>query len=367
MDSIKNSEIRVFVSGCYDILHGGHIQFFTEAKALGSHLTVSFASQDVLWHHKMRRSSIPDEHKQALISSLSMVDECVIGLNPKKGLDFIDEWERLQPHILAVTEDDKYSTIKKELCARTGAKYIVLPKTPPKYPPVSTSGIIRSIKAPDEVPLRVDIAGGWLDVPRYAIDGKFVVNCAISPCVSLRDWKYNKKSGLGGSGAFAVLSGRDAVAAEVEELGVGWQDPAIIMETGLCVWHSGPTPKLCFKTDGSMLRGKMLLYWTGQYHDTPAAASNERNYDQIAAASVQAAIAIRTDSFDDLCTAVNMSYKAQLDEGMAALPDIGHAAAKYCGGGWGGYAVYIFTDNEQRNAATKEGDFIVIEPFIRDL
>jgi glycerol-3-phosphate cytidylyltransferase-like family protein len=37
----------VIVSGCYDLLHGGHIQFFNEAKALGgtnATLTISFAS-----------------------------------------------------------------------------------------------------------------------------------------------------------------------------------------------------------------------------------------------------------------------------------------------------------------------------------
>ena len=30
---------KVFVSGCYDILHAGHLQFFEEARALGDHLT----------------------------------------------------------------------------------------------------------------------------------------------------------------------------------------------------------------------------------------------------------------------------------------------------------------------------------------
>ena len=40
--------MRVFISGCYDIVHAGHIQFFREARALGTHLTVSFASAEVL-------------------------------------------------------------------------------------------------------------------------------------------------------------------------------------------------------------------------------------------------------------------------------------------------------------------------------
>ena len=58
---------KVFVSGCYDIVHAGHIQFFEEARALGDYLIVSFASEPVLWHHKQRKPSIPDEHKKVLL------------------------------------------------------------------------------------------------------------------------------------------------------------------------------------------------------------------------------------------------------------------------------------------------------------
>jgi len=69
--------VRVFVSGCYDILHAGHLQFFEEARALGDHLTVSFANEGILWKHKERQPSLPDEHKVALLKSLEMVDEVV--------------------------------------------------------------------------------------------------------------------------------------------------------------------------------------------------------------------------------------------------------------------------------------------------
>ena len=48
------------------------------------------------------------------------------------------------------------------------------------------------------------------------------------------------------------------------------QDPAVINETGLCVWRSGSKPVLDFKRNGDMLSGLMALLWTGQPHDTPA-------------------------------------------------------------------------------------------------
>ena len=212
--------IRVFVSGCYDILHAGHIQFFREARALGDHLTVSFASAEVLRLHKERRSSLPDEHKRALLAALSMVDEVVLGTGPEEGLDFKEVFLRLKPDILAVTADDQYGDLKRALCAQTGSRYVVLPKTPPQFPPVSTTEVLRWIRAPRVAPLRVDFAGGWLDVPRFARPGTWVVNCAISPTVSLTDWPYERNAGLGGSGAWALLNGRDSVTSELD-LGVG--------------------------------------------------------------------------------------------------------------------------------------------------
>ena len=55
--------------------------------------------------------------------------------------------------------------------------------------------------APTDAPMRVDLAGGWLDVPKHSRTNGFIVNCAISPKVSLTNWSYEKQSGLGGSAA----------------------------------------------------------------------------------------------------------------------------------------------------------------------
>ena len=113
---ISRSMVKVFVSGCYDILHGGHLQFFREAKALGDHLTVCFASDIGLYCHKKRTSSMPQDHKYALISSLDMVDKVVMGTGMELGLDFKPHLIELMPDILAVTDDDSYKKQKKALC-----------------------------------------------------------------------------------------------------------------------------------------------------------------------------------------------------------------------------------------------------------
>ena len=353
----------VFVSGCYDILHAGHLQFFAEARALGDRLVVSFASDAVLLAHKERASSLPEEHKKALIESLRMVDEVVIGRGHELGLDFKEDFLRIRPDFLAVTEDDRYAAAKRALCDQVGARYVVLPKTPPRFKPVSTSSIVRHIRAPQQAPLRVDFAGGWLDVPRFARPGAFVVNCAIAPLVSLAEWPYEKFSGLGGSGAWALLNGDDGVTSELD-LGVGWQDPAVIRETGLCIWRSGPRPDLALKTDGAMLRGRMALLWTGGGHSTPGNVDRSRDFDLIEAAGRVAAAAVHGDDLGKLAEAVRMSHRAQLAEGMEALPEIaGATAVKYCGGGWGGYALALFADPAGRDAAVARG-LLSIEPHL---
>ena len=356
----------VFVSGCYDILHAGHLQFFEEARALGDRLVVSFASKNVLWRHKKRRPSIPDEHKKALLEALWMVDEVVVGVDMEPGLDFKTYFSSAKPNVLAVTEDDLYEDIKRKLCAEVGAEYRVLAKTPPRFEPVSTSEIVRYIRAPKEAPLRVDFAGGWLDVPKFARGGAYVVNCSISPTVSLDKWDYEKRSGLGGSAAWAIINGHSGTLKELE-LGVGWQDPAVIGETGLCVWRSGKEPVLEIKRNGEMLKNAMALYWTGLEHDTPNVVDNKRPYDLIAAAGKRAAAAARDNDPAGLAEAVAMSYEAQLAEGMDQLPEInGASAKKYAGGGWGGYALYLFPDGDTRAGALAEHEPLrAIEPWIK--
>lgn len=133
----------------------------------------------------------------ALLQSLAMIDSVVIGDNFELGLDFQDHFLRIRPDILAVTDDDQYGELKRALCSRTGASYVVLPKTPPKFRPVSTSRIVRWIRAPRGAPLRVDFAGGWLDVPRFSRAGGLVVNCAISPLVSINFWGKGRARRIG--------------------------------------------------------------------------------------------------------------------------------------------------------------------------
>ncbi len=136
---------KVFVSGTYDILHAGHIQFFKEAKALGDYLIVSFCSSKNLLLYKGRTSAIPDDNKKILLESIRYIDKVVIGSDDGGVWDFIKSFIIEKPDILVVTEDDKYIKKKMTFCKLEKVELVVLPKTLPLATPISTTEIRANI------------------------------------------------------------------------------------------------------------------------------------------------------------------------------------------------------------------------------
>lgn len=357
---------KVFVSGAFNVLHAGHIRFFEDAKQLGDYLIVSVPNADLLWRLYGRKSLLEDDDKLELLRNLTMINEVIPSTDEDKALSFRTAFLKAKPDILAVTTDDQYMDAKRKFCEENGAEFVVMEKNAPEGKQTSSSEVVDRIKAPTHVPLRVDFAGGWLDVPENAIPGEFIVNCAISPTVSLKEWLYRKGSGLGGSGGWSVLNGWDPVASELG-LGVGWQDPAVIAETGACVWKSGRYPVLDFKNTGEFLKGCMAVYDTRIHHDTPGLACLRRNFKKIAQAGRAARMGVLMQDIKMLSVGIQLSYHLQIKEGMQHLPEIGDCLAhKYCGGGHGGYAVYLYENTEAREKALEEcPDLYPVEPYCR--
>lgn len=355
---------KVFVSGAFNVLHAGHIRFFEDARALGDYLIVSYPPADLLWSMYDKKSVLEDTDKKAVISSLSMVDEVIESTDEDIALSFRTAFIQSGAQVLAVTTDDQYAEVKRRFCEEQGAEFVVLEKTLPEAEQTSSTQLLSRVKAPAHAPLRVDFAGGWLDVPENAMPGEYIVNCAVSPTVSLKEWLYRQGAGMGGSGGWSVLNGWDPVASELG-LGVGWQDPAVIAETGACVWKSGPKPVLDFKNTGEFLKGCMAVYDTRVKHYTPGFAGYERSFERIAKAARIARLGVQQQDVSVLAVAVQMSYQLQLEEGMQPLPDIANQLAhKYCGGGHGGYALYLYENQQQRDAAVDAcEDMYPIEPY----
>ena len=141
----------------------------------------------------------------------------------------------------------------------------------------------------------------------------------------------------------------------------------MIRETGLCVWRSGPAAVLDFKRNGDFLTGCLAILWTGSPHDTPGVVNLARDYDTIARSGRLAREgALHADPYQ-LAAGIALYHSTQLAEGMEVLPEIpGSLARKYCGGGHGGYALYLFENAEQRGQAiATTPDLRAVEPFCK--
>lgn len=76
---IRENKKIVFTNGCFDILHSGHVDYLTKAKALGNILVVGLNSDKSIRKIKGEKRPIVNEMNRAIIlSALKPVDYVVL-------------------------------------------------------------------------------------------------------------------------------------------------------------------------------------------------------------------------------------------------------------------------------------------------
>ena len=152
-------EKKVMVSGCYDLLHGGHIAFFKTAAAYGR-LYVIIGQDKNLKQLKGKAPYFSQEERKFMAGSIKYVSEAIIA-SGSGMLDFEPDMHRIRPDIFIVNSDG-HTPEKEKLCRDLGVEYIVLERIPEEgLPPRSSS----STKKEMRFPYRLCIAGGWIDQP----------------------------------------------------------------------------------------------------------------------------------------------------------------------------------------------------------
>lgn len=137
---------KVLVSGCYDIFHAGHVEFFRQASEYGD-LYVSVASDETLERYK-RPPFYTEGERLFIVSAIRYVAEAFISKDDGGDVmfNFLADFLRLKPDVLVVTDDGDYPG-KRELCEKHGVEYVVLKRDPFKgLPSRSTTSIIEEIK-----------------------------------------------------------------------------------------------------------------------------------------------------------------------------------------------------------------------------
>jgi FAD synthetase len=95
----------VLASGVFDLLHLGHVKFLEEAKKAGgknAELLVIVARDSTVQRMKGRRPVMPENQRRALVESLRVVDEAVLGL---EDFDIGDVIARVKPDVIALGHD----------------------------------------------------------------------------------------------------------------------------------------------------------------------------------------------------------------------------------------------------------------------
>ena len=94
---------KVFVSGCYDLLHSGHVEFFRQAAEYGD-LYVGIGSDKTIEGYKHHKPIYSEQERLFMVKSIRYVKDAFI--NQGSGImDFIPTVEALKPDILVVNSD----------------------------------------------------------------------------------------------------------------------------------------------------------------------------------------------------------------------------------------------------------------------
>ena len=183
MNDTNRTRKRVFVSGCYDMLHSGHVAFFKEASQYGD-LYVGIGSDATIEQLKKRKTVYSERERLYMVKAIRYVTDACIN-NGSGLMDFVDTIERVKPDIFVVNSDGG-SAEKREFCRQRGIEYIELERTPEAGLQARSTTDLR--KESSHLPYRIDLAGTWIDQPYVSQYGAgWAITISIEPTVDFME------------------------------------------------------------------------------------------------------------------------------------------------------------------------------------
>jgi len=180
---------KVLVSGCFDMLHSGHIAFIKSAASYGD-VCVCIGSDQTVYELKKRYPVNTENERKFMLEALRDVHEVCVS-SGSGYLDFLPELDWIKPDIFVVNKDG-FSKEKEQICIANGIELIVLEREPHAGLPTRSTTELRKI---NNIPFRIDIAGGWLDQPFVSMHAKgSVITISIEP-----EHDFNERSGMASS------------------------------------------------------------------------------------------------------------------------------------------------------------------------
>lgn len=174
---------KVFVSGCYDLLHSGHVEFFRQAAEYGD-LYVGIGSDKTIMGYKHHKTVYSEQERLFMVKSIRYVKDAYI--NQGDGiLDFLPTLDIVKPDILLVNSDGG-SESKRKVCEERGMEYVVLERLPQQGLEARSSTELK--KSPCQLPTRLDLAGTWIDQPYVSCFAPgWAITISLEPTFEIRE------------------------------------------------------------------------------------------------------------------------------------------------------------------------------------
>lgn len=174
---------KVFVSGCYDLLHSGHVEFFRQASQYGD-LYVGIGSDQTILGYKHHKTFYPEQERLFMVKSIKYVKDAYI--NAGDGImDFVPTIDIVKPDIFVVNADGS-SEAKRQFCQKRGIEYVVLQRTPADGLTARSSTDIKDSTC--QLPTRLDLAGTWIDQPYVSCHAPgWAITMSLLPTFEVRE------------------------------------------------------------------------------------------------------------------------------------------------------------------------------------
>ena len=174
---------KVFVSGCYDLLHSGHVEFFRQASQYGD-LYVGIGSDQTILGYKHHKTFYPEQERLFMVKSIKYVKDAYI--NAGDGImDFVPSIDIVKPDIFVVNADGS-SEAKRQFCQERGIEYVVLQRTPAEGLTARSSTDIKDSTC--QLPTRLDLAGTWIDQPYVSCHAPgWAITMSLLPTFEVRE------------------------------------------------------------------------------------------------------------------------------------------------------------------------------------
>jgi cytidyltransferase-like protein len=132
---------RVIVTGCYDWLHSGHVEFFREASALGDLYVVVGSDRNVRLLKGEGHPLQSEDERRYMVQAVRQVHQALISTGTG-WMDAEPEIASILPHAYVVNEDGDQPE-KRDFCRTHGLEYIVLRRQPHRGLPRRSSTELR--------------------------------------------------------------------------------------------------------------------------------------------------------------------------------------------------------------------------------